>query len=305
VARAGRRADACRQAGAHRTIAYFTHSAALPCGLAAKGYTEGRQYVFVFRFGYGDPRALSELAISLVTGGVDVIVTEGHANTRAARAASETILIVMATSPDPQRSGFIDSLARPGRNITGHSSQGTEMSGKQLELAKEIVPGMTRVAHIGPRTGWDQLYGAATIIAARSLGLKIVRIDLALPDVEAALRQAVNAQAQVAIVRGRPFFSTKDARLTVERAAAHRLPVVYESHDFVEFGGLISFGVDVPDLYFRAASFVDKILKGAKPAELPVEQPTKFELVVNTKTAKQLGLTIPTSILLRANEVIE
>src|SRR5712692_4726863 len=220
--------------------------AALRRGLAARGYAEGRQYVFVFRFGDGDARALSELATTLVGDGVDIIVTEGNTGTLAARGASESIPIVMATSADPQRSGLIESLSRPGRNVTGHSSQATEMSGKLLELAKEFVPGLSRVAHIGHRITWD-LFRAETLAAAQSLALKVVPIDLALPDSEKALQQAVDAQAQVAIVRGRPFFSTKDARLTVERAAAHRLPVVYESRDFVEFGGLLSFGVDVPD----------------------------------------------------------
>jgi putative tryptophan/tyrosine transport system substrate-binding protein len=202
--------------------------AALRRGLAVKGYIEGRQYVFVLCFGDGEVRGLSELATALVTDGVDVIVTEGNVGAVAARVASEKIPIVMATSADPQRSGLIESLSRPGRNVTGHSSQAPEMSGKLLELAKEIVPGLTRVAHIGHRTTWD-LFGAETITAARSLGLEIVHIDLALPDVEGALRQAVDAQARVAIVRGRPFFSSKDAGLTVERAAAHRLPVIYES----------------------------------------------------------------------------
>ena len=277
---------------------------ALRRGLAAKGYTEGRQYVFVFRFGDGDVRGLSELATALVTDGVDVIVTEGNQGAQAARVASGTIPIVMATSADPQRAGLIESLSRPGRNVTGHSSQATEMSGKLLQFAKEIVPGLTRVAHIAHRTAWE-LFGAETITAARSLALEIVPIDLALPDVEAALQQAVDARAKVAVVRGRPNFSSKDARLIVERAAAHRLPIIYESRDFVEFGGLMAFGVDVPDLYLRAATYVDKILKGAKPADLPVEQPTKFELVINLKTAKALGLEVPPTLLARADEVIE
>ena len=278
--------------------------AALWAGLSAIGYTEGQQYVFVFRFGDGDARILSELATSLVNDGVDIIVTEGNTGTLAARDASKTIPIIMATSADPQRSGLIATLSRPGGNVTGNSSEALETSGKLLQLAKEIVPSLTHAAHIGPGVTWN-LFGPETLDAARSLSLKIVHIDLALPNVEEAFREAAEAQAQVVIVRGRPFFSTEDVKLTVERAAAHRLPAVYESRDFVEFGGLISFGVDVPDLYFRVAAYVDKILKGAKPGELPVQQPTRFETAVNLKSAKQLGVAIPTSILLRADEVIE
>ncbi|MFL5038185.1 MAG: ABC transporter substrate-binding protein [Xanthobacteraceae bacterium] len=277
--------------------------AGLRRGLAIKGYTEGLDYVFVFGFGDGDVRGLPKLAATLVADGADIIVTEGDVSTQAARAASDTIPIVMATSPDPLKSGLIDSLSRPGRNVTGHSSQAAEISGKLLELATEIVPGVRRVAHIANRTTWD-LFGAETTAAARSLGLDLVPIDLVLPEVEAALQQAA-AQAKVAIVRGRPFFSSDDARSTVERAAAHRLPVIYESRDFVEIGGLLALGVDVPDLYVRVATYLDKIFKGAKPADLPVEQPTKFELAVNMKTAQALGIKIPEAILVRADEVIE
>jgi len=149
------------------------------------------------------------------------------------------------------------------------------------------------------------MFHAETMEAARTLGLEIVPIDLGLSDIDAALRRAVVEGARVGIVRGRPFFSSAQAKLTVERAAAHRLPIIYESRDFVEHGGLMGFGVDVPDHYRRAAGYVDRILRGAQPAELPVEQPTKFELVINLKTANALGLTIPPSLLARADEVIE
>jgi ABC-type uncharacterized transport system substrate-binding protein len=278
--------------------------AALRRGLSAKGYTEGQQYVFAWGFGDGDAQKLPELATALVQDGIDVIVTEGNTGALAARAASEVIPIIMATSADPFRAGLIKSLSRPGGNVTGNSSEAPEMSGKLLQLAKEIVPELVRVAHISPPIVWD-IFAADTQAAARSLNLKIVRIDLALPNVEAAFRKAADAQVRAAIVRGRPFFSTGDAKLTVESAVAYRLPVIYESRDFVEYGGLVSFGVDVPGLYFRVAEYVDKILKGVDPGDLPVQQPTKFETVVNLKTAKQLALTVPTSILLRADEVIE
>jgi putative ABC transport system substrate-binding protein len=277
---------------------------ALRRGLLERGYVEQRGYVFVPRYGDGDARRLPELAAALVAAGVDVIVTEGLFAARAARAATTTIPIVMTTSPDPVRAGLVSSLARPGGNVTGLVSQATDVSGKLLELLSEIVPKLARVALIMGRPAWD-LFRAETMDAARALRLDMIYIELVLSDIDAAVRQAIAAQAQAAAVRGRPLFSTAQARLMVERAAAHRLPVIYESRDFVDYGGLASYGVDVPDLYRRAATFVEKILKGARPADLPIEQPTKFELVINLKTAKALGLTVPPTLLARVDEVIE
>ncbi len=273
-------------------------------GLAERGYAEGRGYAFVYRFGDGDSRKLPELAAALIADGVDVIVTEGSSAAQAARAATDRIPIVMTTSPDPVRAGVVESLARPGGNVTGFSSQMTEIGGKLLQLLKEIVPGLARVALIMARPAWD-VFRTEMTEAVRTLGLDMVHIELALSDIDAAVRQAIAEKTQAAVVRGRPFFSTAHAKFMVERAAAHRLPVIYESRDFVEFGGLAAYGVDVPDLYRRAATYVDKILRGAKPSDLPVEQPTKFELVINLKTAKALGLTISPSLLARADEVIE
>ncbi len=277
---------------------------ALRRGLAANGYTEGPGFVFVYRFGTGDRRDLPELAAALVAAGIDVIVTEGNFATEAARAATGAIPIVMATSAAPQEAGLIESLSRPGRNVTGLSSQAVEVSGKLLELLKEMVPGLARVAQIAPPSALD-LFRVETSAAARTLGVEIVEIALAMPDVDAALRQAVVARVQAAVVRGRPFFSTVLAKLTVERAAIHRLPVIYESRDFVEMGGLLSYGLDVPDHYRRAAIYVAKILKGAKPADLPVEQPNKFEFVINLRAAKELGLAVPQLLFARADQVIE
>jgi putative ABC transport system substrate-binding protein len=277
---------------------------ALRRGLAEKGYAEGRGVVFVYRFGDGDPRQLPELAAALVAAGVDVIVTEGNVNALAARAATRTVPIVMATSADPQKAGIVESLSRPGGNVTGHSSQAIETTGKLMELAKELVPGLARIAFIGPPPVWP-LFRAEATAAARTLGLEVLPIDVALPDFEGAFQQAAAARAQAALLRGRPYFSVAHAKLAAEHATAHRLPVIYEGREFVEVGGLAAYGVDVPDLYRRAATYIDKILRGAKPADLPIEQPTKFELVVNLKTAKALGITIPQSILLRADEVIE
>jgi len=273
-------------------------------GLGERGYAEGRDYVLVYSFGDGDSRRLPKLAAVLVAAGVSVILTEGQYATQAARSATKTIPIVMTTSPDPVRAGFVDSLARPGGNVTGLASQPHELSGKLLELLKEIVPGLARVALIMPRSAWE-LFRAEMTEAVRTLGLDMVHIELALSDIDAAVRQAVLEKAQGAVVRGRPLFSAVQVKFMVERAAAHRLPAIYEARDFVEFGGLASYGVDAPDTYRRAATYVDKILKGAKPAELPIEQPTKFEFVINMKAAKALGLTISPTLLARAHDVIE
>lgn len=273
-------------------------------GLAAKGHVEGTGYIFVYSFGDGDPAQLPELASALVADGVDLIVTEGIGATRAARAATASIPIVMATSPDPKRAGLIESLSRPGGNVTGLTSLATDMSGKLLELAKDLVPGLVRVALIMPRTAWD-LFGAESMAAAKTLGLDVVQIELSLSGIDAGLRQAVAGRAQAGVVRGRPLFSPAHVRSTVERAVAHRLPVIYESRDFVEVGGLMAFGVDLPDHYLRAAGYVDQILRGANPAELPVEQASTFELVINLKTARALGIEIPPALLARADEVIE
>jgi putative ABC transport system substrate-binding protein len=276
---------------------------ALRHGLAAKGYVEGRDFIFVVRFGDGDARRLPELAKTLVADAVDVIVTEGLLTTQAARAATQTVPIIIAISADPRRPELVESLSRPGGNVTGLSGQGSEISGKLLELAKEMMPGLTRVAHIMPRPAWD-LFRTETLAAARTLGLSVIEIDLT-TDVDAALEQAVAEQAPVGVVRGRPLLSTAQAHLIVARAAAHRLPVIYESRDFVELGGLMAFGVHAPSHYERVAWYLDQIVRGAKPSELPVQQPTAFELVINLNTAKALGLSIPATLLARADEVIE
>ena len=275
----------------------------LRSGLAANGLVEGQGFVFVHRFGTGDQRQFPELAAALVADGVDIIVTEGNSATAAARAATGTVPIVMATSADPQKAGLIESLSRPGGNVTGLSSQATELTGKLFEIIKEIVPGLIRVAHIAPPPVIG-LFRAETQAAAQILGLEIVEIELALPEVDPAFQQAA-AQAQAAVVRGRPFFSNAVEASMVDRAAALRLAVIYESRDVVELGGLVSYGVNPSGRYRRAATYVAKILNGAKPADLPIEQPDNFELVINLKTAKELGLAVPQALLVRADEVIE
>jgi putative ABC transport system substrate-binding protein len=197
---------------------------ALRHGLTAMGYVEGRDFIFVPRFGDGEPRRLPELARTLVADAVNVIVTEGLLTTQAARAATQIIPIVIAISADPRRSGLVESLSRPGGNVTGLSGQGSEISGKLLELAKELMPGLTRVAHIMPQPAWD-LFRTETLAAARALGLSVIEIDLT-TDVDAALQQAVAARAPLGLVRGRPLLSTAQAQLIVARAAVHRLPII-------------------------------------------------------------------------------
>jgi putative ABC transport system substrate-binding protein len=273
-------------------------------GLAAKGYVEGRNVVFVPAFGEGDSPNVADLATALVAKGVDLIVSEGGTVTHAARTASGSIPILMASSPDPVRLGLVQSLSRPGGNVTGLVSQPIELTVKLQELVREIVPGVPRVALIMPRIAWDA-FGDQSMAAARALGQDIVHIELDLADIDAAFRRAVAERVQAAVVRGRPFFSLAQAKVLVERAAAHRLPAVYETRDFAELGGLVALGVDMADQYRRLADYVDRIVTGSKPADLPVEQPTQFELVVNRGTARALGIAIPPTILARADEVIE
>jgi putative ABC transport system substrate-binding protein len=237
---------------------------------------------------------------------VDVIVTGAPSSTRAAKEATSTIPIVMAFDNDPVGNGFVASLARPGGNITGLSALSPEISGKQLELLKEIVPKLSRVAVL--RTSW-LLPGDARVkeieLAAGAFKVQLQYLDvLSLKDIETAFREARKGRADAVVVLASPILES-DRTQVADLAAKNRLPAIYHVAEFVEAGGLMSYGVSFIDLYRRAATYVDKILKGAKPAELPVEQPTKFELVINLKTAKQIGLTIPPNVLGRADKVIK
>jgi putative tryptophan/tyrosine transport system substrate-binding protein len=237
---------------------------------------------------------------------VDVLVTGGPADTRAAKEATRTIPIVMSFDPDPVANGFVASLARPGGNITGLSTLAPELSGKQLELMKEIVRGLSRVAVIGSTAEPGNGHVLNDLEhAARVLKVQLQILDVPDPkDIETAFRAATKSRADAIVVLQSPF---TDAHRTqfIELAARNRLPAIYPRSGFVLAGGLLSYGVSVTDLGRRTAGYVDKILKGAKPADLPVEQPTKFELAINMKTAKALGVKVPNSILVRADRVIE
>jgi putative tryptophan/tyrosine transport system substrate-binding protein len=236
---------------------------------------------------------------------VDVIVTGGPADTRAAKKATTTIPVVMGFDNDPVGSGFVTSLARPGGNITGLSTLSPELSGKRLELLREIVPRLSRVAVFGSsiQPGNAQSLKEAEL-AARAFGVQLQYLDVLDPkDIETVFRTAGSGRADAVLVLQSPVFNPQRAQLA-DLAVKSRLPAVYAQPEYVESGGLMTYGPSMTDLFRRAATFVDKILKGAKPADLPVEQPMKFELVINLKTAKQIGLTIPPNVLARADKVI-
>ena len=275
-------------------------------GLRALGYVEGQNFVIEYRSVDGRPERFPELAAELVRLKVDLILTRGTMGVTAAKNATGTIPIVMAASGDPLGAGLVAGLARPGGNVTGLSALTTEVSGKRLQLLKEAIPGSQRIAALldmsNPTlaTQWR-----AIDQTARSMGLLPQLVDVRkAEDLGAAFDAAVKQRADAAIV-GLGAVMQNNVGLIVSLAAERRLPAVYPSRDFVNAGGLIAYGVSYPDSYRRAATYVDRILKGAKPGDLPVEQATKLELVINVKTAKALGLTIPPSLLLRADELIE
>ncbi len=273
-------------------------------GLRELGYIEGRNISIEYRWTEGREERLSALAADLVGLKVDVIVVAGIAPTRAAKHATTTIPIVMPVSTDPVGSGLVASLARPGGNITGLATLTEELAGKWIELLKEILSRVARVAVL-----WDPTTNAGQLrsleVAARSLGVRLQTLKVGRPeDFGTAFAEAQKNRAEAFIVLGAAFFYAHRTRLA-ELVAQHRLPTMYQQRDFVASGGLMSYGADFHDQFRRAATHVDKILKGAKPADLPVEQPTRFELVINLKTAKALGLTLPQSILIRADRVIQ
>jgi putative ABC transport system substrate-binding protein len=275
-------------------------------GLRELGYVEGKNIVIESRlFTEGKTDRLAALAAELVRFKVDVIVTSGSNPTRAAKEATATIPIVMAQDPDPVGNGFVASLARPGGNITGLSNLGPELSGKRLELLKEVIPRLTRVAVFGTSTfpGNAQIL-KETELAATALKVQLQYLDVLSPkDIETAFRRASKGRAEAVLVLAGPVFTSQRPQLA-ELAVKSRLPAIYYATEFVEDGGLMTYGANRSDLARRAATYVDKILKGAKPADLPVEQPIKFEFVINLKAAKQIGLTIPPNVLARADKVI-
>jgi len=273
-------------------------------GLRAFGYVEGKDIVIEYRNAAGKVDQVPRNAVELVRLKVDIIVTAGPTDTRAAKEATSTIPIVMTQDPDPVGNGFVASLARPGGNITGLSRIAPELSGKQLELLKEIVPKLSRVAVFGTSTEPGNAQSSREIeLAAGVLGVKLQYLDiLASKDVETAFEAARTGRADAVLILASPILTQR--KQIADRALTSRIPAIYDRREFVDTGGLMSYGVNISDLDRRAATYVDKILKGAKPADLPVEQPTKFELIINLKAAKQIGLAIPPNVLVRADRVI-
>jgi putative ABC transport system substrate-binding protein len=270
------------------------------------GYVESGAVVFGARGADGKPEQLPVLAAELLRSKVDVIVTAGTAAAQAARHATATIAIVMATAADPVGSGRIASLARPGGNVTGVTSLTTELSAKRLELAREVVPGASRLAILGDAESvatTDQCRD--TKAAARALGVHLDAVTVQrATELDRAFSTIARERPAVLLVVGTPMFF-EERRRRADLALKHRLPTVHATREYAEAGGLVAYGVNLMELFRHAAVYVDKILKGAKPADLPLAQPTKFEMVIDMKTAKALGLTIPPSVLARADEVIE
>jgi putative ABC transport system substrate-binding protein len=274
-------------------------------GLRELGYVEGKTIVVEWRYAEGKLDRLPALAAELVRLKVDVIVASAPPPTRSAKQATATIPIVMSYDDDPVGNGFVASLARPGRNITGLATLAPELSGKQLELLREIVPKLSRVAVIGnaTRPGSPQALREVNL-AGDAVGVQLQYLEIQAPkDIEIAFRAASQEHAEGVLVLTTPVLISRRKQVA-ELAVKDRLPTIYGRPEYVEDGGLLSYATSFTDLSRRAATYVDKILKGAKPAELPVEQPTKFELIINLKAAKQIGLTIPPSVLARADKII-
>ena len=274
-------------------------------GLRELGYIEEKNIFIEQRHGDGRFEQLAALAAELVSLKVDVIVTSGPTATRPAKEATSTIPIVMTFDDDPVGSGFVDSLARPGRNITGLSTLAPEISGKRLELLKEVLPKLGRVAVIGAsnREGTAQALKEIEL-AAPALRMKLQFLNIQDPkEIESLFRAAGKARADAILVLQSPILNSHRVQIA-DLAVKSRIPAMFPASQYVDDGGLMSYGVSISDLDRRAASYVDKILKGAKPADLPIEQPTKFELIINLKAAKQIALTIPPNVLARADRVI-
>jgi len=278
-------------------------------GMRDHGYTEGRTIAIEWRFAEGRPERLPDLADELVRLKVNLIVAEATAASRAAKQATRTIPVVFIGGADPVADGLVSSLARPGGNVTGLSAMSPELMGKRLQLLKEVAPGVTRVAVLWQpdlnSEGTVKLMSESTDAAARALAVRLQRVEArSADDLDGAFGAMTEGRADALLVWTSAMFLSERKRI-VDFAAKSRIPAVYPWREAVDAGGLIGYGPSPPAVFRRAATHVDKILKGAKPGDLPVEQPTKFELVINMKTAKALGLTIPQSLLLRADEIIQ
>ena len=275
-------------------------------GLRDLGYVDGRNLSMEWRWSEGKPDRFPALAMELVALRPDVIVASGTQGVRAAMEATSAIPIVMTTSSYPEKIGLVKSLSRPGGNVTGLSNVGPELSGKKLELLKEIAPKVSRVAVLwNPASTVEPLALQELLTAAPAVGVEIQSVEVRSPDdFSAAFAAVSSSRVHAMLALGNPI-NFKGRQLIADFALRNRLPSIYDERLFVDAGGLMSYAPSFTDSFRRAAMYVDKILKGAKPADLPVEQPTKFELVINARTAKILGLTIPQSVLLRADEIIQ
>jgi putative tryptophan/tyrosine transport system substrate-binding protein len=274
-------------------------------GLTALGYVEGKNLAIEYRYAEGKLDRLPALAAELVDLKVDVIVALNPPSAHAAKNATKTIPIVMRSTDDPVTTGLVASLARPGGNITGLTSISTELIGKRLEILKETVPHGRLVAVLRNPTAPDAaLKLKETEVVGRALGLQFQSVEVrALDEFESAFKTATRTHPQALIVLRNPLIVNNRMRIA-DLASKSKLPAMYDDREFVDAGGLMSYGADLTDLHRRAAVYVDKILKGAKPADLPVEQPMKFEFIINLKAARQIGLTIPPDVLARADKVI-
>jgi len=276
-------------------------------GLRDAGYVEGKSFALEVRFGEGQPERLPALVRELVSLKPDVLAAASDPAIAAARRETRSIPIVMVFSTDPVGTGFVASLARPGGNVTGLSGIASEISAKRLALLKEAVPGLSRVALLwNPDVRGAVLEYKETEAAARSLRLELQSVEVStVPDLDRAFEAVTSQRAQsLLLLPGNPVTLTKRAEIT-GFAQKHRVPSMFPSKEYVDLGGLMSYGPSIPAMYRGAAAYVGKIIKGAKPADLPVEQPTKFELVISLKTAKAIGLTVPPSLLQRADQVIQ
>jgi ABC-type uncharacterized transport system substrate-binding protein len=291
--------------GASSASALAARTVAFRQGLRELGYLEGKNIVIEYRYGEGKLDQLPALAAELVRLKLDVIVAGAPEATRAAKKATLTIPIVMAFDSDPVGNKLVASLARPGGNITGLSSYSAELNGKRLELLKETIPKLSRVAAFGDSTFPGNARSLKeTELVAGAFGVKLQYQDVLGPkDIETAFRAASKGRADAVLMLPSPVAALHRTEIA-ELAVKSPLPAIYFQTEFVEAGGLMSYSANIVDLHRRAATYVDKILKGRKPADLPVEQPTKFEFVINLKAAKQIGLTIPANVLARADKVI-
>jgi len=275
-------------------------------GLRALGWVEGQNISIEYRYAEGRNDRLPDLATELVRLGVDIIVVSIQTDALAAKRATRTIPIVVASAGDPVAGGLVENLRRPGGNITGLTQMAPELAGKRLELLKEVVPKLTRVAVLwNPKGTTSPLAWKESQFPARALGLKLHSLEARSPnDLDKALKDATTAGAGTLAIMPDPLFAGNLKRIA-DLSIKMRLPSIFHLREFADHGGLMAYGPDRSDMFRRAATYVDKILKGARPEELPIEQPTKFELVVNLRTAKALRLTIPPSLLQRADHVVE